>query len=104
MEAKPHVLITVLCGIERQNWINPQLCTQLINMNRDSRFTVETEWMVDARPIYYARNVCVSQARAQQADWNIQIDNDMMLPFNPLDILQEATARQDIISLSAGVI
>src|ERR1700737_3660387 len=52
---KPHVLVTVLCGTERANWINPRLNIALVIMSHDTRFRVETRYCVDAKPIDYAR-------------------------------------------------
>src|SRR5579872_2536469 len=103
MEAKkPHILIAVLVGTERQGWVNPGLALSLIQMSHDSRFTIDIQ-LVSAVPGYHARNVCVDKARTAQADFLITIDNDVVPSCNPLDILREATSAQDIISLSAGV-
>lgn len=103
MEAsKPHVLITVLVGTERQGWVNPALALSLITMSHDPRFALDIQ-LVCASPVDHARNLCISKARTADADWLISIDNDVVPHCSPLDILSEATAEQEIISLSYGV-
>ena len=100
---KPHVLVTVLCGTERANWINPRLNIALVIMSHDTRFRVETRYCVDAKPIDYARNKNIAEARERGADWLVQIDNDIFTKTNPLDVIAQARPEHEIIGLSAGI-
>ena len=40
--SKPRILITVLCGTERGDWLNPDLSMALFQMAKDSRFQVQS--------------------------------------------------------------
>jgi glycosyltransferase involved in cell wall biosynthesis len=103
METRPKVLICVLCGPERNGWINPRLTDTLLRTVRDQRFAVEIEFIYGAHGVDRARNLAIDKAREKQADWCIQIDNDMTIA-DPLGILSDANAKAlDIISVGAGI-
>jgi hypothetical protein len=97
------VLVAVLAGSERHGWINPKLCTVLIQMALDPRFQVTLRWFIDGRPIEYVRNQCVAAAREQGVDWLISLDNGIAPSCNPLDIIATAPDAVDIIGLGAGI-
>jgi hypothetical protein len=104
MATRPKVLIAVLCGPERHQWVNPSLVGTLIAASHDPRFAVEVAFMNGAHHAEEGRNTCVVAARAKQVDWLVQIDNDMTCPA-VLSILTEAnTAGLDIVSVAAGMI
>ena len=97
------VLIAVLCGPERNGWINPQLCDTLLRMSRSQHFAVTVEFIFGSHGVDRARNVAIDKAREQNADFLIQIDNDMTCT-DPLAILAEADALAlDIVAVSAGI-
>jgi hypothetical protein len=100
---KTKVLVSPLCGSERDRWLNPSLVVSLLTMTHDPRFGVIIEPAYALYPVDYARNVCVASAREQQVDWLIQVDNDQTLPVSPLDIIAECGPEQDVIGLSAGI-
>ena len=102
-ETKPSVLVCVLCGPERDHWINPRLVVTLLKMQSDNRFTVEIEFIHGMHGIDRARNLAIDKAREIQADWLMQIDNDISHAA-PLDVLAEANgAGLDIIAVSSGL-
>jgi hypothetical protein len=101
---KPKVLVCVLCGVERQNWINPDLSINLIQMARDTRFDVNYLPVRDRRPWPGARNTTIVAARQIDADWVISFDNDNFVPgMNPLDIIADAGDDKHVIGMSYGL-
>jgi hypothetical protein len=100
---KPTVLVTLLTGLERQHWINPDLMLNLLTMTKDARFDVSFAPIRDARPWDAARNVAMAAAQYADVDWLISFDNDNFVPGNPLDILAQATPDQSVIGLRYGV-
>ena len=95
------VLVCVLCGSER--WINPRLSTLLVQMALDARFAVQLEWVYDARPVDYARNLCVSKARSGGFDWLCMIDHGCAPSCSPLDVLATVPSEVSIVGLGAGI-
>jgi hypothetical protein len=96
-------MVTILCGQERTNWINPGLMQTLFQMQRDQRFEICLFPVQDVRPFELARNVAVDAARKASADWLVSFDNDnFMYGYNtPLDALAIAKDRR-IISFPCG--
>lgn len=104
MPEKPKVVIYLLTGTERTQWINPELTKMIFQMGRDQRFDVQLETIKDARPVEVARNVGVALARDRGFDWIVQIDNDNFLlsPQTPLDIIA-SNRHYDVIGCRYGV-
>jgi hypothetical protein len=102
---KPKVLVCVLTGLERTNWINPELSINLIRMLKDTRFEVNYYPVKDCRPVESARNMSIVAARQIDADWLVSFDNDNFVPGpgNPLDIITEAGNEQHVIGLPYAV-
>lgn len=100
LKSKVKVLICVLTGMERTNWVNPNLTMNLLTMSRDTRYDVEVEMVPDRYPVDYARNCCVVSAREKKAHFLLMIDNDQSVfdDFTPLDILSSAVDK-DVIGL-----
>src|ERR1700722_7501103 len=110
-EKKPKILVCVICRNERDGWVNPTLCAQLLELLRAmaqpsswSELTVKMAnhpWRVE-----YARNKCMTDAREMGADFLVQIDNDMILPPGFADILHQAITRNSaafsVVCLSYG--
>ena len=101
--SKPKILVCVLCGIERANWINPDLMMNVLEMQRDSRFEVNWFPIRDVRPWEAARNMSIHGARTIHADWLISFDNDNFVKGNPLDIIAEAGPDKHVVGLTCGV-
>jgi hypothetical protein len=100
--SKPKVLVCLLTGIERQNWINPDLALLLFNMGRDSRFDVVVAAIKDATPHEVARNRTIQ--RDHNFDWLVSFDNDNYMPAGtPLDVIASAGDQQSVIGLTYGV-
>ena len=98
--SKPKVLVCVLCGTERQNWIYPELSGMLIRMSHDSRFDVAIGNIKDGRPVEVPRNESIALARDNNFDWLVSFDNDNFMPSGtPLDIISLAGPSQNVIGL-----
>jgi hypothetical protein len=102
---KPKVLVCVLTGVERHNWISPDLSLNLIRMVKDMRFDVNYFPVRDCRPWESARNMTITAARQINADWLLSFDNDNFVPgqFNPLDIIAAAGEDKHVIGLPYGI-
>lgn len=100
---KPKVLVALPCGMERTNWLNPELVLTLITMGRDVRFECEFLTIRDFRPFHYARNWAMKVARDGDYQFCVQIDNDQILHTNPLDIIAGAPAEANIIGVRSGL-
>jgi len=101
--SKPRVLVCVLCGAERTDWINPALMLNLLVMAKDPRFDVAYQPVAGYRPWECARNQTINLARSMNADWLVSFDNDNGLDCNPLDVIAAAGDAQDVIGLTYGV-
>ena len=104
--ARPRILACFLCGSERDSWLNPSLLPAAIQMTHDARCIVNVE-VVTEHPVSRARNHCVMQARKQNADWLLMIDNDQGLPaarHSILDVIAEAGTHQDVIGLPSAMV
>jgi hypothetical protein len=96
------VLVAVLCGSERTNWINPQLSTKLIAMTHDTRAQVAIKWIYECRPTEYARNFAMDCARKDGVDWLLMIDNDVA-PNDAIGVITDAPEGVDIIGIGVGL-
>lgn len=103
-DRKPSVLVSVLCGRERDTWINPALFMSLLNL-RHSSFDVVIETAYDMKPHEYARNTCVLRAQAVGYTHLCMVDNDMVLPGNFDQILAEViTSGKAVVGLQYGAL
>lgn len=102
--AKPKVLVCILCGPERHQWLNPMLVQSLLRVAQDQRFDVEMFFAFGVHGVDEARNLCIDTARQKNVDWCIQIDNDVMCE-NPLGILRDSIdSHLDIVAVSYGLV
>jgi hypothetical protein len=102
--SKPKILCCVLCGTERQNWINPELSVMLFKMGRDPRFDVEVVNVKNAHPVEFARNHTIRLARDYGFDWLVSFDNDNFLQTGtPLDIIAAAGTDKHIIGFPCAI-
>lgn len=103
--SKPRILVCGLTGTERTTWINPSLCSSLLRLQRDPRFDITVEMVIDQRPVEYARNTCVVKARAMRVSACLQIDNDNLLPADFGDILDDALSTgKAVVTLGYGAL
>lgn len=93
------ILVCILCGSERHQWINPRLSTWLVQMGRDRRYNVDFQWIADSQRVEYARNLAVDAARKGNYDGLITLDNDICPQFNPLDLVGMAG---DVVTTGTG--
>jgi hypothetical protein len=98
---KPRILITPLCGGERDGWVNPFLLSNLILASHDMRFSVAIEPVVDKHPVDYARNVCIAMARERNVDTLLMVDADQSWwpGYNPLNMLPNDLASKPVIGI-----
>src|SRR5258708_33991545 len=90
------VMISVLCGHERDGWIAPGLMDSLLAAMHDSqshRRGVALNLVVDKKPVSAARNTAVAQFLNSPCGWVVQIDNDQYPRFRILDLIKTAQAR-----------
>jgi hypothetical protein len=94
--AKPKLLIVVLCGTERNGWLNPWLVQNLLTMQRDSRWDVDVQMLRDISGHDTARNTAVVMARESGAEYLWMLDNDNCFGsrLSPMDLLTDAASRK----------
>lgn len=102
--SKPKILVCVICRNERDGWVNPTLCAQLLDLQRAMSWCELTVKMANhGWRVEYARNKCMVDAREMGADFLVQIDNDMVLPPGFADILHDAhTSLASVVCLAYG--
>lgn len=101
---RPRVLICVLTGPERHQWINPSLVGTLLDAVLDQRFATDVGFIYGMRNTREARNQCVTRARNQHSDWLVIVDADYTIA-DLMGIVDEARRLGvEIVSLAAGSI
>ena len=86
------VYVLVLCGPERERWINPELAGFLISLTQpeaQQRFRFGIGFL-QAAPIEKARNISVANFLESGAQWFLSLDNDAVPPPNFLDFISAA--------------
>ena len=68
--------VTVLCGLERTNWLCPPLALWLLNPNMPPGMQLDFDFEVDSQPVWRARNIITNRAHARKYDWVAMLDND----------------------------
>ena len=86
--SRPKVFLSVLCGAERTSWINPLLFDALMTLQTDPRFALTNAMAYGIDRVETTRNRAMQHARDECADFLIMADNDMVLPPNFGDILE----------------
>lgn len=90
-------MISVLCGRERDSWINPGLADRLLQSIADgmaSRRTVAVNLVEGISPVDKARNTAVSNfLRSPSFQWLLMLDNDVVPPENFLKVITEAESE-----------
>lgn len=95
----PHIVVSVLCGVERHNWIAPQLSVALVAAafsDYPRQFSYAPCFGIF--PVSAARNKIVEEYfLSTDAEWLVMIDNDVVPPLNFLDFLKDAPPEADIL-------
>lgn len=94
------VMITVLCGHERDGWIAPGLLNSLLatlHDNQQQGRTVALDITCAIRPVSAARNHAVAKFLQSPCQWLVQIDNDQFPRFRILDLIKAAEAEGKFI-------
>jgi hypothetical protein len=92
-----NLCVAILTGNERHNWIHPHLLNACLRMpvwqhETGSQLTVTT--VHGKTPVDSARNVAVQTMLKTNAEWLLQIDNDVAPPMNVLAILENIGNRK----------
>ena len=89
-------MISVLCGRERDQWINPRLAERLFQCIADgmsSKRTVAVDLIQGVYPVENARNRAVENFLGSPFQWLLMLDNDVIPPLNFLKIITEAESE-----------
>lgn len=84
------VMVAVLCGSERDGWIVPQLMLRILEGYEDLRRPIDIQLIVGFSPVDRARNEAVARFLKSQAEWLVQIDNDVVPSPHFLRMIPEA--------------
>jgi hypothetical protein len=90
------LMISVLCGRERDGWINPHLADRLFQSIADgmaSRRRVAVTLIEGVSPVEAARNLAVARFLPTPYQWLLMLDNDVVPPENFLKIFTEAESE-----------
>jgi hypothetical protein len=99
--SKPRIFLSVLCGAERTNWVNPLLFDALMTLQTDPRFSLTNVMAYGIDRVETVRNRAVQYARDEGADFLIMADNDMVLPSDFGDILENViTSGKSIVGFA----
>lgn len=92
---KPSVLINVLCGHERGDWINPGLVNRLFEAISDSltKRALSCSLTCGVKPVDRARNQIVQQFMMTDATWLVMVDSDIYPPPHFMNVI--AAAEED---------
>lgn len=104
MPDKPKALVLTLGSMERDGWVNPSLCFTLIGMGRDSRFETTFGSVLGYRPFDYARNVALAQARTENPEWCVMLDNDVVPAVSPFHLIADAPKDAAVIGVRYAVV
>jgi hypothetical protein len=90
---KSPVAVIILCGRERDHWINPALMMRLVECARDG-FQTHRPIAIDVKmgvsPVEKARNQIVEEFLPSPAKWLIMLDNDIIPPEHFLRLIDSA--------------
>jgi GT2 family glycosyltransferase len=90
------VFVSVLCGDERGGWMHPRLALFLLEIARNPAVTFH--FSLDVRPVFHARNRIVEAFLKTDADWLLQIDNDVAPPTDLLRVLEKVPAAAAVVT------
>lgn len=84
--------VSMLCGPERDRWINPELAGFLVSLmaqQAQERFRIGISFL-QAAPIEKARNIAVASFLRSGEQWFLTLDNDAVPSSNFIDFLSAA--------------
>lgn len=91
------VTLCVLCGNERNGWLNSGLVGRLLEAHRAQTANVDVTFCENIFPVTAARNLCCSRALQDGADWLVMCDNDQHPPQNFVErVLADINERPEI--------
>lgn len=97
--------VAILTGAERHNWIHPHLlmtCMRMPVWQQETGSQLFLTTVHGKTPVDFARNVAVQEMRKANAEWLLQIDNDVAPPMNVLAIL-ETIGNRKIVGLPCPI-
>jgi hypothetical protein len=100
MNQKPAVAVTVLCGLERDSWINPVLMMKVIQSiyeGSQAQRSVAVGLKFGVSPVETARNQAVQEFLSGSCSWLIMLDNDCVPPSNFLKLIDLAEAESKLV-------
>jgi hypothetical protein len=92
LKPKPSVLISVLCGHERGDWINPGLVNRLFEAISESATErpLTCGLTCGVKPVDKARNQIVQQFLKTDAGWLVMVDSDVYPPAHFMRVITAA--------------
>ena len=100
MPEKVSVQVSVFCGPERHNWINPQLCNFLVGLesirSRGER-KIDISFIAGQIPHDSARNLAAKNFVNSDFDWLLMVDNDQAPWVSVLEMFDGASDEMDVI-------
>ena len=101
------VMISVLAGNRRDEWVNPYLMQAVLAATQDSRHQrgVGVDVTIDVKPVAHARNATVAKFLQSGCGWLCMIDNDQFPRFPILDLIKAAEdAGKSIVSVPTPIL
>ena len=96
----PHVMVTVLSGHERRDWLHPYLSAAIMKAAFDPRIGMTYTPIHAIHPVDAARNVAVEENfLPSSAEYLVMFDNDIVPPMNWLDAVLTMPEDCDIAIL-----
>jgi hypothetical protein len=95
------VMISVLCGHERDGWIAPGLLNSLLATLHDGQqqaWPVALDITCAIRPVAAARNAAVAKFMNSPCDWLAMVDNDTIPRFRVLEFIKAAEVEGKFIA------
>lgn len=92
---KPSIFISILCGQERQGWINPELTRFLCDaaaIHARGERQVKIDYTIGKVPHDSARNQAAAEFLKTGFDWQLTIDNDQAISTALFDMIDQAPA------------
>lgn len=90
------LVVNILCGRERDGWINPALMNRVLECIYDgvkTRRPVAVDLKVGVSPVEKARNQIVQEFLASACSWLLMLDNDCIPPAHFLTLIDAAEAE-----------
>jgi GT2 family glycosyltransferase len=94
------VAVIVLCGRERDSWINPGLMMKIVESVYDglqARRPVAIGLKCGVSPVIRARNQAVQEFLASAGSWLVMVDNDTIPPKHFLRLIDLAEAEGKLV-------